>query len=40
MRAMDKASPWAPLNTPLYRSLWIASLASNIGSWMQDIGAG
>lgn len=40
MRAVDEASPWAPLNTPLYRSLWIASLASNIGSWMQDIGAG
>lgn len=25
---------------PLFRSLWIASLASNIGSWMQEVGAG
>lgn len=37
---MNAASPWAPLKTPLYRSLWIASLASNIGTWMHDIGAG
>lgn len=37
---MNEASPWAPLKTPLYRSLWIASLASNIGTWMQDVGAG
>lgn len=40
MRAMKEGSSWAPLNTPLYRALWIASLASNVGSWMQDIGAG
>jgi hypothetical protein len=30
----------APLNTPLYCALWIASLGSSIDSWMQDIGAG
>src|SRR3989442_11740045 len=33
------ASPWAPLRQPLFRALWIASLASNVGTWMQDVGA-
>ncbi len=30
---------WAPLRSPLFRALWIASLASNIGTWMHDVGA-
>ncbi len=32
--------PWAPLTHPLFRALWIASVASNIGTWMQNVGAG
>src|SRR5947199_7892062 len=32
------ASPWAPLRQPLFRSLWIASVVSNIGAWMEDVG--
>src|SRR5204862_6288931 len=32
-------SAWAPLSRPLFRALWIASLVSNIGSWMQNVGA-
>jgi MFS family permease len=32
--------PWAPLANGLFRALWIASLASNIGTWMQNVGAG
>lgn len=32
------ASIWAPLQQPLYRSLWIASVVSNIGTWMEDVG--
>jgi MFS family permease len=28
------------LHNALFRSLWIATLVSNIGSWMQDVGAG
>jgi MFS family permease len=32
-------SPWAPLSHPVFRALWIASLASNIGTWMQNVGA-
>jgi len=33
-------SPWAPLQHKVFRTLWIASIASNIGSWMHDVGAG
>src|SRR5690348_10781720 len=32
-------SPWAPLRVAAFRSLWIALLASNIGTWMQLVGA-
>lgn len=34
------SSPWSPLRRPLFRGLWIASLASNIGTWMQEVGEG
>src|SRR5215831_3560070 len=34
-----RASAWSPLREPLFRSLWIASVASNIGTWMQNVGA-
>ncbi|MCX4767209.1 MFS transporter [Streptomyces sp. NBC_01275] len=33
------ASAWAPLAAPLFRALWIAQFVSNIGSWMQTVGA-
>lgn len=33
------ASSLAPLEQPLFRALWIAALASNIGTWMQEVGA-
>src|SRR2546421_458689 len=32
------ASAWAPLGQSLFRSLWIASVVSNIGAWMEDVG--
>src|SRR2546426_7073233 len=32
-------SAWAPLSHPVFRALWIASLVSNIGTWMQNVGA-
>jgi MFS family permease len=32
-------SPWTPLSHPVFRALWIASLVSNIGTWMQNVGA-
>jgi len=34
------ASAWAPLGEPLFRSLWIASVISYTGTWMQNVGAG
>src|SRR6266850_1337491 len=32
-------SAWAPLSHPVFRALWIASLVSNVGTWMQNVGA-
>ncbi|MTH79138.1 MFS transporter [Paracoccus aestuariivivens] len=29
-----------PLDFPLFRALWIATIISNIGTWMHDVGAG
>src|SRR3954469_4934769 len=37
---MALRSPWSPLQNTLFRSLWIATIVSNVGSWMQDVGAG
>src|SRR5947207_3564716 len=31
-------SAWSPLRQSVFRALWIASVVSNIGSWMQDVG--
>jgi MFS family permease len=33
-------SAWSPLRNGLFRALWIATIVSNIGTWMQDVGAG
>jgi MFS family permease len=33
------ASAWTPLLYSLFRWLWIASVVSNIGTWMQNVGA-
>src|ERR1700686_1901082 len=33
-------SAWSPLRNTLFRSLWIATIVSNVGTWMQDVGAG
>ena len=32
------ASAWGPLREPLFRALWIAAVASNVGTWMEDVG--
>ena len=32
------SSAWGPLREPLFRALWIAAVASNIGTWMEDVG--
>src|SRR5258705_13176209 len=31
-------SAWSPLRESVFRALWIASVVSNIGTWMQDVG--
>lgn len=33
-------SPWLPLKNPVFRTFWLASLVSNLGTWMHEIGAG
>jgi len=33
---VEQLSGWAPLRHRLFRNLWIASLISNLGGWMQD----
>ncbi|MGA0025375.1 MAG: MFS transporter [Burkholderiales bacterium] len=33
-------SSWAPLAQPLFRALWIATVVSNIGTWVHEVGAG
>ena len=40
MAKPDSGSPWAPLREPIFRSLWIASVVSYVGTWMQNVGAG
>jgi len=32
------SSAWSPLRYSIFRALWIASLVSNIGTWMQNVG--
>lgn len=32
-------SGWAPLQRPVFRALWIATIASNVGTWMHDTAA-
>ena len=39
VNASNGRSAWAPLKDPLFRSLWTANLISNIGGWMQAVGA-
>lgn len=37
--ATQPLSTWAPFRSPIYRALWIAQLVSNLGTWMQTVGA-
>ena len=34
-----RPSAWVPLKQPIFRALWIATVFSNIGTWMHDVGA-
>lgn len=39
MAKTDTPSTWSPLRHTIFRWLWIASVASNIGTWFQNVGA-
>ena len=34
-----RASAWAPLRIGVFRAMYLAVLVSNIGTWMQTVGA-
>lgn len=36
---VKRPSAWSPLSQTLFRSLWLAAVASNIGTWMHNVGA-
>src|SRR4029079_13934018 len=38
-KSSASASAWQPLSNPLFRALWLAAVASNIGTWMHNVGA-
>lgn len=38
--AAKPGSPWSPLKISTFRWLWLATLVSNTGSWMHEVGAG
>jgi len=38
--ATADSSAWTALRQPLFRTLWIASLTSNVGTWMHEAAAG
>ncbi|CAA9238900.1 MAG: Uncharacterized MFS-type transporter [uncultured Corynebacteriales bacterium] len=35
----DRVGTWTPLRRPAFRALWIASATSQLGTWMQTVGA-
>src|SRR5258707_1831354 len=37
--ALHVDSAWRPLRLQVFRWIWIATLVSNIGTWMQTVGA-
>lgn len=37
-RSQSFASAWGPLREPIFRALWIAAVASNVGTWMEEVG--
>jgi MFS family permease len=37
--AAAATSPWIPFSHPVFRALWVATIVSNIGTFMQSVGA-
>src|SRR3954464_2877499 len=40
LTSVSPAAAYAPLRHPAFRMLWVATLASNTGLWIQNTGAG
>src|SRR5512138_3912804 len=40
LQLTKSADASGPLSFPVFRALWIATIVSNIGTWMHDVGAG
>src|SRR5215218_5177670 len=38
-RSQPDLSPWAPLRNRVFFALFVAQIVSNLGSWMQNVGA-
>ncbi|MCV3273473.1 MFS transporter [Roseobacter sinensis] len=38
--AAQPTSPWAPFGHTPFAVLWVATVVSNVGTWMNDVGAG
>ena len=38
-KAAKTSGPWSPLASPTFRALWIATVVSNLGTWMQTVGS-
>ena len=34
----ETTSAWSPLRYSLFRALWVASVVSNLGTWMEEVG--
>lgn len=39
LQSTPAPGPWSPLSQPVFRSMWLAVLASNIGTWIHDVSA-
>jgi len=37
---LEEDTTESPLSYPVFRALWIATIVSNVGTWMHDVGAG
>ena len=40
LQVTRSADASGPLSFPVFRALWIATIVSNVGTWMHDLGAG
>src|SRR5216117_3519930 len=36
---LPSTSPWSPLKHSVFRAIWLATVVSNLGTWIQNVGA-